>query len=163
MQHIKRINKIFNKYSIACMSAMHIALMLAAGGEISQNCLLFLSNVNIVFLYMCKKSNKNMQSAEVVIVYCLTYFYYQWVLYAVHILWLKVNFMFCEKPVFHRKLGKCSLKSNSWTYNFMSWHNLESSQTWDFCMDFVNHRGMVFYRFSSCLLYRNCKRLCEFE
>jgi hypothetical protein len=33
-------------------------------------------------------------------------------------------------------------------------------------MDFLNHRevGIVFsIRFSSFLLYRNCKRLCEFE
>ncbi len=32
-------------------------------------------------------------------------------------------------------------KPNSWTYNFVvvSWHNLESPQTWGFCMDFLNH------------------------
>jgi hypothetical protein len=41
-------------------------------------------------------------------------------------------------------------KRNSWMYNFVevSGHNLESSQTWGFCMDFLNHRvgGMVFYQ-----------------
>ncbi len=41
-------------------------------------------------------------------------------------------------------------KPNSWTYNFaeVSGHNLESFQTWGFCMDFLNHRegGMVFYQ-----------------
>ncbi len=40
-------------------------------------------------------------------------------------------------------------KPNSWMYNFLeiSGHNLESSQTWGFCMDFLNHRegSMVFY------------------
>jgi hypothetical protein len=32
-------------------------------------------------------------------------------------------------------------------------------------MDFLNHRkgSMVFYQLSAFLLYRNCKRLCEFE
>jgi hypothetical protein len=42
-----------------------------------------------------------------------------------------------------------NLKPNSWTYSFfeVSGHNLESSQTWGFCMDFLNHRegGMVFF------------------
>ncbi len=41
------------------------------------------------------------------------------------------------------------LKPNSWIYNFVevSRHNLESSQTWGFCMNFLNHReGMVFYQ-----------------
>jgi hypothetical protein len=34
------------------------------------------------------------------------------------------------------------LKPNSWTYNHVevSGHNLESSQAWGFCMDFLNHR-----------------------
>jgi hypothetical protein len=40
-------------------------------------------------------------------------------------------------------------KPHSWRYNFVevSGHNLESSQTWGFCMDFLNERegGMVFY------------------
>jgi len=45
----------------------------------------------------------------------------------------------------------CSVqKPNSWTYNFfeVSGHNLESSHTWGFCMDFLNHRegDMVFYQ-----------------
>ncbi len=33
-------------------------------------------------------------------------------------------------------------KPNSWTHNFVevSGHNLESSQTWRLCMDFLNHR-----------------------
>jgi hypothetical protein len=48
-----------------------------------------------------------------------------------------------------------ALKPNSWTYNFVefSGHNLESSQTWDFCMDFLNHREGVWFsiRFSSFL------------
>ncbi len=48
-------------------------------------------------------------------------------------------------------------KPNSWTCNFVevSEHNLESSQTWGFSMDFLNHRegGMVFYQISSFLLY----------
>ncbi len=39
-------------------------------------------------------------------------------------------------------------KPNSWTYNFIevSGHNLESSQTWGFCMDFLNQReeGIVY-------------------
>ncbi len=65
-------------------------------------------------------------------------------------------------------------KPNSWTYNFLevSGHNLESSQTWGTCMDFLNHRegGMVFYQVflpsplqctvTNC---RNFKRLREFE
>ncbi len=58
-------------------------------------------------------------------------------------------------------------KPNSWTYNFIevSGHNLESSQTLGFCMDFLNCRegGMVFDQFSFFLLYRNCKRLREFK
>ncbi len=41
-------------------------------------------------------------------------------------------------------------KPTSWTYNFVevSGHNLESSQTWYFCMDFLNHwkGGKVFYQ-----------------
>ncbi len=57
----------------------------------------------------------------------------------------------------------------------VSGHNLESSQTWDFCMVFLNHRregGRFSIRFSSFLLYsvqklnymyKNCKRLREFE
>ncbi len=48
---------------------------------------------------------------------------------------------------FHSEL---SLKLNSWTYNFIavSGHNLESSQTWGFLMDFLQHRqgGMVSYQ-----------------
>ncbi len=40
------------------------------------------------------------------------------------------------------------VKPNPWTYNFfdVSGHNLESSQTWGFRMDFLNHRvgGVVF-------------------
>ncbi len=50
-----------------------------------------------------------------------------------------------EKPKILR-----AQKPNSWTYNFVevSGHNLESSQTWGFCMDFLNHSegGMVFYQ-----------------
>ncbi len=45
------------------------------------------------------------------------------------------------------------LKPNSWTYYFteVSRHNLESSQTWGFWMDFLNHRkgGMVFSKVTS--------------
>ncbi len=43
------------------------------------------------------------------------------------------------------------LKLNSWPHSFVevSGHNLGSSQTWGFCMDFLNHRegggGMVSY------------------
>ncbi len=64
--------------------------------------------------------------------------------------------------------GFITLKPDSWTYNQVevSGHNLGSSQTWGFCMDFLNHceGGMVFYQVF--LLYplpRNCKRLLEFE
>ncbi len=34
-----------------------------------------------------------------------------------------------------------SQEPTSWMYNFVevSGHNLESSQTWGFCMDFLNH------------------------
>jgi hypothetical protein len=37
----------------------------------------------------------------------------------------------------------------------VSGHNLESSQAWGFCMDFLNHRDRVWFstRFSSFLLY----------
>jgi hypothetical protein len=67
-----------------------------------------------------------------------------------------------------------SLTPNSWTYNSVevSWHNLESSQTWCFFMDFLNCRkgGMVFYQvfllspLQCTVTYsRNCKRLREFE
>ena len=53
-------------------------------------------------------------------------------------------------------------------------HNLESSQTWGFCMDFLYHRegGMVFTSvfppfsftvYSNVPVYRSCKRLREFE
>jgi hypothetical protein len=62
-----------------------------------------------------------------------------------------------------------------WTNNFVevSGHNLESSQTWGFCMALLNHRkgGMVFYQvllFSplQCTVMncraRNFKRLREF-
>ncbi len=59
------------------------------------------------------------------------------------------------------------LKPNSWTYNFIevSWHNLESSQTWGFCMDFLNQREGVWFsiRFSFSLLCKKCKSLREFE
>ncbi len=48
-------------------------------------------------------------------------------------------------------------KPNSWKYNFVvfSGYNLESSQTWGFCMDFLNHRegGIVFYQVFAFLLY----------
>ncbi len=64
------------------------------------------------------------------------------------------------------------LKPNSWTYNFVevSGHNLESSQTWSFCMNFLHHRegGMVFYQvfllspLQCTVTSRNCKRLREF-
>jgi len=41
-------------------------------------------------------------------------------------------------------------KPNSWMYNFVevSGHNLENSQAWGCCMDFLNHRkeGTVFYQ-----------------
>ncbi len=40
-------------------------------------------------------------------------------------------------------------KLNSWTYNFIgvSGYSLERSQSWGFCMDFLNHRegGIVFF------------------
>jgi hypothetical protein len=56
-------------------------------------------------------------------------------------------------------------KPNSWTYNFIevSGHNIQSSQTWGVCMDFIYHRegGMIFYQVF--LLYRNFKRFREFE
>ncbi len=45
---------------------------------------------------------------------------------------------------------------NSWTYNFVdnSGHNLESSQTWGFFMDFLHHReGSMVFWFSYFLLY----------
>jgi hypothetical protein len=46
------------------------------------------------------------------------------------------------------RLPKRIQKPNSWTDNFVevSGNNLESSQTWGFCMDFLNHReeGTVF-------------------
>ncbi len=42
------------------------------------------------------------------------------------------------------------LKPNSLTYNFVevSTHNLETSQTWGFCMDFLNHKEeiWIFYQ-----------------
>ncbi len=48
-------------------------------------------------------------------------------------------------------------KPNSWTYNFVevSGHDLESSQTWGFFMDFLTLREVVWFsvRFSSFLLY----------
>jgi hypothetical protein len=54
-------------------------------------------------------------------------------------------------------------KPNSWTYNHVevSGHN----QTWGFCMDFKTIGKGVWFsiRFSSFLLYRNCKRLREFR
>ncbi len=57
------------------------------------------------------------------------------------------------------------LKPNSLMCNHVevSEHNLESSQTLGFCMDFLNHRegGLAFYQVF--LLYRKCKRLREFE
>ncbi len=43
------------------------------------------------------------------------------------------------------------LKQNSWMYSFVevSGHHFESSQTWGFCMDFLNHRegSMIFHPF----------------
>ncbi len=59
-------------------------------------------------------------------------------------------------------------KPNSWSYSFIevSGHNLESSQTWGFCIDFLNQReGGVWFsiRIFSFLIYRNCKRFREFE
>jgi hypothetical protein len=48
-------------------------------------------------------------------------------------------------------------KPNSWTYNFVevSGHNLESSRTWGFCLDFLNQRKGIWIstRFSSFLIY----------
>jgi hypothetical protein len=46
------------------------------------------------------------------------------------------------RPLYFLSLGRCvpgpvlTLKPNSWTYNFVevSGHNLESSQTWGFCV-----------------------------
>jgi hypothetical protein len=42
------------------------------------------------------------------------------------------------------------LKPNSWTFNFVevSGHNFVRSQTWGFCMDFLNHRegGIIIYQ-----------------
>jgi hypothetical protein len=50
----------------------------------------------------------------------------------------------------HFQVSVRDQKPNSWTYNFVeiSRHNLESSQAWGFCMDFLNHRegGTVFYQ-----------------
>ena len=65
-------------------------------------------------------------------------------------------------------------KLNSLTYNLVavSGHNLESSQTWGFCMDFLSlgEGGVVFYQVFrltplQCTVTqcRNCKRLREFE
>ncbi len=65
------------------------------------------------------------------------------------------------------------MKPNSWTYNIIevSWHNLESSQTWGLCMDFLNHRegGIIFYQvfllspLQSNWTVRVCKRLLDFN
>jgi hypothetical protein len=63
---------------------------------------------------------------------------------------------------------------NSWTYNLLdvSGRNLESSQTWGYCVDFLNHREGVVFLFQffplsplQCRVmhYWNWKRLCEFE
>ncbi len=53
-------------------------------------------------------------------------------------------------------------KPNSWTYNFVevSGYNLESSQSWGFCMDFLQHweAGMIFCQvllFSFFTMYSN--------
>ncbi len=66
--------------------------------------------------------------------------------------------------------GVDDLKPNSWTYNFIkdSGHNLKSSQTWGFSMDFLNQCEGVwfsirFFLYSAQYLNsRNCKRSCEF-
>ncbi len=54
-------------------------------------------------------------------------------------------------------------KPNSWTCNFVevSRHNLESSQTWGFCMDFLTIGKGVWcsIRFSSFLLCKRCMSL----
>ncbi len=51
-----------------------------------------------------------------------------------------------EKRVSTLTLTKQSIfqKPHSWTYNFVEVHrhNLESSQIWSFCMDFLNHREL---------------------
>jgi hypothetical protein len=51
-----------------------------------------------------------------------------------------------EKRVSTCTLTKQSIfqKPHSWTYNFVEvpGHNLESSQIWSFCMDFLNHREL---------------------
>ncbi len=56
-------------------------------------------------------------------------------------------------------------KPNSWTYSFFEvpGHNLESSQTWGFCMDLLNHRegGVVFCQVFFFLLYS--VQLCTIE
>ncbi len=66
----------------------------------------------------------------------------------------------------------CGLKPNSWTYNSVevSRHNLESSQTWGFCMDFWNQReGVCFPPFSftdvqlKCRTVRGCVSLEKFK
>ncbi len=55
---------------------------------------------------------------------------------------------FKQLGIFLTVSDTCALaeqKPNSWTFNFIevSGHNLESSQTYGFCMDFWNHREGV--------------------
>ncbi len=57
-------------------------------------------------------------------------------------------------------------KPNSWTHYFIevSGHNLESSQIVSVWITWTIEKEVWFsIRFSSCLLYRHCKRLHEFE
>ncbi len=61
-------------------------------------------------------------------------------------------------------------KPNSWAFNFVDVfrHNPEDSQTWGFCMDFLNQKegGMLFLLSPlPCTVtnWKNCNRLREFE
>ncbi len=76
---------------------------------------------------------------------------------------------------FQERIGSDpALKPNSWAYNFaeVSGLNRERSQTWGFCLDFLNQKegGVPFYQVLlrsplQCTVtnWRNCKRLREFE
>jgi hypothetical protein len=81
---------------------------------------------------------------------------YVWVFCRKFFNWIRILISedpFCEASSLFLTEKVWSLqKPNSWTYYFVevSGHNLESSQTWGFCTDILNHRevGMVFYHIS---------------
>ncbi len=63
---------------------------------------------------------------------------------------LNVIVMFINSASAYERMLGLNPEAKLMTYNFLgvSGHNLESSETWGFCMDFLNQKvgGIVFYQ-----------------